>query len=176
LKAKSPGYRAEITASEDRTCIADAVLAQFVDLRPVGAVVQDTDEDPKVVTPDRLQFLNMHEEAAVAVDDHDRIVGPGGCGARGIAEAIADRAKLADREERRGATAAHVGRESRTMTGAVDHHPLLRKHPVERWKGVARVHEFVAVERIGICRFACNAGSQLLGAVELLATGFLDPA
>src|SRR5882762_9068162 len=54
--------------AEHGQAIVDAVGAQLVKLRTVSAVVHHADQDAKSVTLDRLEFLDMEQEPAVAFE------------------------------------------------------------------------------------------------------------
>src|SRR5258706_8498536 len=53
--------------AERGQAIVEAVGAQLVELRAVSAVVHRTDQDSKSLTLDRLEFLDMEQEPAVAL-------------------------------------------------------------------------------------------------------------
>src|SRR5262245_4718789 len=57
--------------AEHSQAIVDAVGAQLVKLRAVSAVVQRADQDAKSLTLERLEFLDMEQEPAVAFEQHD---------------------------------------------------------------------------------------------------------
>ena len=54
--------------------IGKSVHPHLVNFRAVGAVVQDDNQHLQAVTRDRLQFLNVHDQAAVAVDQQQLAV------------------------------------------------------------------------------------------------------
>ena len=104
-QAEAAGNRLERRPAEDGAAVVDAVGAHLVDLRAIGAVVQDADQDAQAVALERLQLLDVHEQAAVALDQHDAAVAPepaGGGHAHGERQAVADGAELADRHEALG--------------------------------------------------------------------------
>jgi hypothetical protein len=47
-----------------------ALGAQFVDLRPISAVVEHADQQLEPMALDRLEFLDVHQQAAVALEQH----------------------------------------------------------------------------------------------------------
>jgi hypothetical protein len=53
--------RGEVGAAEDRAAVVDAVGAQFVDLRPISAVVEHADQQLEPMALDRLEFLDVHQ-------------------------------------------------------------------------------------------------------------------
>src|SRR5262245_63644497 len=57
--------------AEHGQAVVEAVGAQLVELRAVSAVVHCTDQDAKSLTLDRLEFLDMEQEPAVAFEQHD---------------------------------------------------------------------------------------------------------
>src|SRR5690349_23474257 len=89
----------EVAVAEDRAFFWQALGAEFVDLRPVGAVVDDDDEDVELVALDGLELLYVHHQAAIAVEEDDALVRARGRDAHGEGDAVADRAEFADRHE-----------------------------------------------------------------------------
>jgi hypothetical protein len=60
--------------AEHRQAIVEAVGAQLVKLRAISAVVHRADQDAKSLTLERLEFLDMEQEPAVAFEQHDLAV------------------------------------------------------------------------------------------------------
>jgi hypothetical protein len=98
--------------------VVEAVLAQLVDLRAVGAVVEHADQEPDAVPLDGLELLDVHDEAAVAFDQHDLAVVLGGGDADGDRDRIADRAELQHDVELLGLAAAHMGLSTPSLANA----------------------------------------------------------
>src|SRR5262245_32372114 len=59
----------EVGASEPHLPVRNAIHPQLVNLRSIGAVVQRDDQYLNVVSCNGLQLLQMHDQAAVAVDE-----------------------------------------------------------------------------------------------------------
>src|SRR5258706_12563223 len=59
-QAETAGDRAEIGAAEDRAAVVEAILAQLVDFRPVGAVVENAYQDAHAMPPESLNILDVH--------------------------------------------------------------------------------------------------------------------
>ena len=60
--------------AEHSQAIVDAVGAQLVKLRAVAAVVHRADQDAKSAALERLEFLDMEQQPAVAFEQHDLAV------------------------------------------------------------------------------------------------------
>src|SRR4051812_15429409 len=57
--------------AEPGQAIVDAVSAQLVKLRAIAAVVHRADQDTKSLALERLEFLDVEQEPAVAFEQHD---------------------------------------------------------------------------------------------------------
>src|SRR6266404_5865698 len=107
--------------AERGQAIVVAVGAQLVELRAVSAVVHRTDQDSKSLTLDRLEFLDMEQEPAVAFEEHDLALAT--LPARSdnpecIRQAVADRAEFTDRRVALRRPANHLGGEIGLMAAA----------------------------------------------------------
>ena len=60
--------------AEHRQAVVEAVGAQLVKLRAVSAVVHGADQDAISLTLQRLQFLDIEKQPAVAFEQHDPAV------------------------------------------------------------------------------------------------------
>src|SRR5215471_16987486 len=90
--------------------VVETVGAQLVKLRAVSAVVHRADQDAKALPLDRLEFLDMEQEPAVALEQHDLAVAA--LPARGrdperIRQAVADRTEFTHRRVALRRPAAH---------------------------------------------------------------------
>src|SRR5215472_12181868 len=108
--------------------VVEAVGAQLVKLRAVSAVVHRADQDAKALTLDRLEFLDVEQEPAVALEQHDLAVAPLPARSRNpkrIRQAVADRTELTHRRVALRRPAAHLGVEIGLMAAAADNVPIL---------------------------------------------------
>src|SRR5712692_9421091 len=108
-QAETAGNRAEIGAAEDRAAVVETVLTQLVDFRPVSAVVENAYQHAHAMPLEGLKLLNVHDQAAVAFDQHDLAIVLGGRDADRNRDRIADRAELPHDVELLWPAAAHVG-------------------------------------------------------------------
>src|SRR5947209_11617487 len=86
--------------AEHRQAIVEAIGAQLVKLRAVSAVVHRADQDAVALTLERLEFLDIEKEPAVAFEQYDLALAA--LPARGrdpkrIRQAVADGAEFTDR-------------------------------------------------------------------------------
>src|ERR1700720_2478031 len=112
--------------AEHRQAIVEAIAAQLVKLRTVSAVVHRADQDAKSLTLERLEFLDMEQEPAVAFEQHDLALAALPARSRNpkrIRQAVADRAEFTDRRVALRRPAAHRSEEIGLMTAADDDVP-----------------------------------------------------
>src|SRR5271170_3061023 len=82
--------------AEHSQAIVEAVRAQLVKLRAVPAVIHRAYQDAKALTLERLQFLDMEQEPAVAFEQHELAIAALPARSRNpkrIGQAVADRAE-----------------------------------------------------------------------------------
>src|SRR5258708_2245478 len=99
-QAEAAGDVFERGPAEHSQAIVDAVRAQLVKLRAVSAVIHRADQDAKTLTLERLEFLDMEQEPAVAFEQHDLALAALPARRRNpkpIRQAVADRAEFTDR-------------------------------------------------------------------------------
>jgi len=114
--AEPVGNGREIGPPEHRAVIRKAVGAQLVDFRAIGPVIDGEDDHPQPVAADRLKFLNMHQQAAVAVEQHHWLLRPCRGHPHGKADAVADGAEFANGQEMRLRPRRHMRKEAGTVT------------------------------------------------------------
>src|SRR5262249_4497062 len=105
-----------------------AAGAHLVKPRAVSAVVHRADQDAKSLTLERLEFLDMEQEPAVAFEQHDLALAALPTRSRNpkrIRQAVADRAEFTDRRVALRRPATHLGVEIGLMAAADDDVPLL---------------------------------------------------
>src|SRR5262249_40427708 len=114
--------------AEHGQAIVEAVGAQFVKLRAVSAVVHRADQEAKSLTLERLEFLDMEQEPAVTLEQHDLALAALPARSRNpkrIRQAVADRARFTDGRVALRRPATHLGVEIGLMAAADDDVPIL---------------------------------------------------
>src|SRR5690606_968362 len=96
FEAKTACCGGKIAIAENRSAILDTVGPQLVDLRTIGSVIVDDDEHLESGADKRFQLLNMHQEAAIAFDQDDRLFRLERGAANRIGQSVTDRAEFAD--------------------------------------------------------------------------------
>src|SRR5215813_11294292 len=128
--------------AEHGQAVVEAVGAQLVKLRAISAVVHRADQDAKSLTLDRLEFLDMEQEPAVAFEQHDLALMtlPARSGnPEGIRQAVANRTEFTDRGVALRRPATHLGIEIGLMAAADDDVPVLWNHSVDCPDHLARI-------------------------------------
>src|ERR1700730_1895964 len=98
--------------AEHSQAIVEAVGAQLVKLRTVSAVVHRADQDAVSLTLERLEFLDMEQEPAVAFEQHDLALAALPASSRNpkrIGQTVADRAEFTDGRITLRRPANHLG-------------------------------------------------------------------
>src|SRR2546427_71128 len=98
----------EIAVAEHRPVLGHPLRAELVQFGAVRAVVHHDDQDVQPMTLDGFKLLHMHHQAAVAVEQHDGSIRTRRRDPHGERDAVADRAELADGEERLLWTRRHL--------------------------------------------------------------------
>src|SRR6201984_1773188 len=114
--------------AEHSQAIVEAVSAQLVKLRAVSAVVHRADQDAKSLTLQRLEFLDMEQEPAVAFEQHDLALAALPARSRNpkrIGQAVADRAEFTDRGVALRRPATHLRVEIGLMAATDNDVPVL---------------------------------------------------
>src|SRR3954468_9753894 len=114
----------EVAVAEHRAVFGQSFRAQLVHFRPIRAVVHYDDEDVQPVALDGLEFLHVHHQAAVAVEQHHFLVGAGRRHAHGERDAVADRAELANSQELLLRARRHLREEPRAVAAGIHHLPV----------------------------------------------------
>src|SRR5258706_12186393 len=130
--------------AERGQAIVEAVGAQLVKLRAVSAVVHRADQDAKSLTLDRLEFLDMEQEPAVAFEEHDLALATlpaRSSNPEGIRQAVAHRTEFTDRGVALRRPATHLGVEIGLMAAADDDVPVLWNHRVDCPDRLARIQQ-----------------------------------
>src|SRR5262249_31580122 len=128
--------------AEHSQAIVDAIGAQFVKLRAVSAVVHRADQDPKSLTLECLEVLDMEPEPPVAFEQHDLAFAALPARSRSpkrIRQAVADRAKFTDGRVALRRPATHLGVEIGLMAAADDDIPILWNDRVDGPDHLARI-------------------------------------
>ena len=84
---------------ENGAAVGQALRAQFVNLGAICAVVEHDDQNIQIMPPDRLQFLHMHQQAAVAVEHDHGAVGTCSGNTHGERDTVADGTIFANGEK-----------------------------------------------------------------------------
>ena len=147
--------RGEVGTAEHRLAVVEPILPQLVDLGAIGAVVEHADQHLQPVPPQCFQLLDVHEQAAVALDQHDLAVLPRGGDAERDGDGISDGAELPQHVEILRPAPAHMRLEIGLVAGARDRVPVLGDGAVELRDDAARIErtgrdrEFRGVDRGG---------------------------
>src|SRR4051812_37491845 len=122
----------------------EAAGAQFVDLGAVAAIIDDSHQQPMSLAADGLDFLNMHQQATVALDQQYLAVAAGGSGADGGGKPVADSAEVADYMNALRRAAAQMRHGNAEVVPTADHHL-----PVLGHDGVELEHRLAGVDQAG---------------------------
>src|SRR3990172_9913453 len=90
---------------------------------------------------DGFKLLHMHQQAAVAVEQHDGSIRARRRHPHGERDTVADRAELADGEELLLRARGHLRTEPGTVAARVHHLPVVRQSLFQRLDHVARVEQ-----------------------------------
>src|SRR5262249_16240416 len=109
-------------------------------------------QDAKSLTLERLELLDMEQESAVALEQHDLALAALPACSRNperVAQAVADRAEFTDRRVALRRPAAHLRAEIGLMAAAADDVPVLWNDRVDGLDHLARIqHARLDVERL----------------------------
>src|SRR5262245_55256300 len=130
----------KIGASEPHLLVGNAIHPQLVDLRSIGAVVQRDDQHLNVVSCNRLQLLDMHDQTAVAVDEqHSAIIAcdrnPDCVGQTGADGAEVANARVQLRRPPLRVRCGEIG----AVAAAADQEPVLGDDTIDLLHGAAGV-------------------------------------
>ena len=75
LDAEAASDAGEVVAAEPRELAVEPLEVQLVDLRAEAAVVHHERQQVQVLGLDGRELADVHEQAAVALDEHDRTPG-----------------------------------------------------------------------------------------------------
>ncbi len=165
-QAEAGGGGGEVAAAVDRLLGRDAVGAELVDLGAVAAVVHDRHQHADALAADGLELLDVHQQAAVALDQQHLAVALRRGDADGGGQRRADGAEVVDHVIALGRPALHVGHHhAEVMARADDDLPVLGDRLVELEHRLARV-EGVGLHRefLGVGRVAGDLLGHLVGA------------
>src|SRR5918992_2039657 len=136
---KTASNAAQITPPEHRAGVAQPIRPKLVDLRPISPVIKDAQQDRQVVPPHRLKLLRMHEQSAISVEEHNRLVRMRSRDPDRVGQPVTYSPELANGMGTVRAAATHVCGEVGAVSRAVDDLPLLRERLIQRAHRIPRI-------------------------------------
>ena len=169
--AKTIGYTCQIAAAMNDNAGINIASAEFVDFRAIAAIIDDRHQEFGAMTARSFQFLDMHQQAAIAFNQQHLAILTRSCHANRRRQAIADGAEITDHMITFRRAALQIGHGKAKVMATADHHiPILRHHRIQFHDRLARINrarrdgEFLAVRHI-----SCNQRGQLFTAEALAA-------
>src|SRR5688572_18726505 len=130
-QAESLGDIFEVWSAENCVPVGQTVGPELVNLGAVRSVVAADDQQLDAMTSKGLQFLDVHEKATVALEQHHASIPASDRDTKRVRQRVPDSTEVAHMMVPRWIVASHRRMEERLVAGSANDVVVLRDHTLE---------------------------------------------